>query len=645
MVPCTSILEQFETSQQTYIGRPTSSKRTPREYRTFDKVIFVVLSMGARRNKGCRKRRKFHGNQLTVTETPREDTFVCQEREGRKRPSTTPDVAGASSPNQPSNARSSQYDETPLTTKRLKTSNENEDHESMDNSNDYFVLMNFECLIKIIETVGHCPNCLGQLKLENQLESRMGFACKLKLACGKCNLEQFYYTSNKVDVKEGPGRKSFEVNLRAAVAFREIGKGHQGLENFSRVMNMHGISSKGYEKISHEVHVAYDQVGTESMRKAGCEVHAHGKETLSGDPSIALCECSFDGTRQKRGHSSYNGVVTAISMGKCIDRHVMSKYCRGCQKWNTKQGTTEFDHWKAEHSCPINHTKSCGAMEAAGAVAMFSSSVEKHKLIYSKYIGDGDTSSFKEVVNAKPYVHFNITPTKLECVGHVQKRLGTRLRDLRKAHKNSTTSMSGRGKLTDKVINTLQNYLGMAIRDNKGNLYQMKKAVGAVLWHCTQFADEAFRHRFCPSNENSWCKWQRDQITGNSTYKKSINLPKWIHDLLKPIFQDLSSDELLSKCLHGKTQNANESLNNLIWRKCPKNVFVQRDTLECAVNSAVIEFNEGPCGISDVLKELGMLPGVLTERGSDKKTVRRMKNMKLKLSEHGKKRRKVLRGI
>ena len=70
----------------------------------------------------------------------------------------------------------------------------------------------------------------------------------------------------------------------------------------------------------------------------------------------------------------------------------MSKYCRGCQKWKTKQGTIGFEHWKAEHRCPINYTKSSVAMEAAGAVAIFSSSVEKHKLIYSKYIGDGDTS-------------------------------------------------------------------------------------------------------------------------------------------------------------------------------------------------------------------------------------------------------------
>ena len=31
-------------------------------------------------------------------------------------------------------------------------------------------------------------------------------------------------------------------------------------------------------------------------------------------------------------------------------------------------------------------------MEAAGAVEMFQHSVQKHKLVYSQYLGDGDTS-------------------------------------------------------------------------------------------------------------------------------------------------------------------------------------------------------------------------------------------------------------
>ena len=49
---------------------------------------------------------------------------------------------------------------------------------------------------------------------------------------------------------------------------------------------------------------------------------------------------------------------------------------------------------------------------------------------------------------------------------------------------------------------------------------------------------------------------------------------------LKPIFTRLSSPELLSKCLHDTTQNNNEALDGVIWKKCPKEVFVERQTLE-----------------------------------------------------------------
>ena len=65
---------------------------------------------------------------------------------------------------------------------------------------------------------------------------------------------------------------------------------------------------------------------------------------------------------------------------------------------------------------------------------------------------------------------------------------------------------------------------------------------------------------------------------------------------------NLSSDQLLTKCLHGRTQNVNEALNQLIWKKCPKDVFVERFTLEVGVFSAVINFNNGATGIIDVLK-------------------------------------------
>ena len=150
-------------------------------------------------------------------------------------------------------------------------------------------------------------------------------------------------------------------------------------------------------------------------------------------------------------------------------------------------------------------------------------------------------------------------PVKLECVGHVQKRLGTRLRKLRTDYKGKKLDdgkkIMGKGRLSDKSINTLQNYFGMAIRQNASNLYVMKKAIGAVLYHCSDIANEDDRHKYCPRDANGWCKWQQDKISGISTYKKKVNLPLCIKQLIEPIFRQLSSDDLLSRCLHGQTQS------------------------------------------------------------------------------------------
>ena len=277
-------------------------------------------------------------------------------------------------------------------------------------------------------------------------------------------------------------------------------------------------------------------------------------------------------------------------------------------------------------------------MEAAGAFDIFSRSVEKHNRIYKNYIGDGDTSSYKEVVKNNPYRKYGIIPSKLECVGHIHKRLGIKVQAIRNEYKTQKEILSGRGKLTDKVINSMQNYYGMAIRQNRGHLYPMKKAVGAVLWHCTAHDNDEIRHQFCPNGHEPWCKWKKHQSMESNSQpapKSSINVPKWIHDILKPLFADLSSDELLLMCLHGKTQNANEALNNIIWSKCPKTIFVKRATLEMAVNSSVINYNDGAKGIENVLAQFNTKPGLYMSSGSQRQEKRKIKEMQLKASEEG----------
>jgi hypothetical protein len=109
---------------------------------------------------------------------------------------------------------------------------------------------------------------------------------------------------------------------------------------------------------------------------------------------------------------------------------------------------------------------------------IFGHSQEKYKLQYTEYFGDGDSKGFSEVQDI--YTNENVKVVKKECVGHVQKRVGTALRKLKKEDKG----LGGKGKLTDTLIDQLQNYYGIAIRSNVGNLEAMKKAIQANLMHC-----------------------------------------------------------------------------------------------------------------------------------------------------------------
>ena len=78
---------------------------------------------------------------------------------------------------------------------------------------------------------------------------------------------------------------------------------------------------------------------------------------------------------------------------------------------------------------------------------------------------------------------------------------------------------------------------------------------------------------------------------------------------LKRFFINLSSDELLSRCLEGTNQNANEAFNQILWRKCPKNTFVSKDVLEMGTLSSVVNFNDEFLALANVLKNLHLTPG------------------------------------
>ena len=331
------------------------------------------------------------------------------------------------------------------------------------------------------------------------------------------------------------------------------------------------------------------------------------------------CTVSIDGTWQTRGFSSINGIVTCMAGSKCLDHVVLTKHCKGCAYWKGKDlNTPEYAEWKESHNCPANHSGTSSSMESAGAIQIFKRSVERFNLRYTKYLGDGDSASFSNVQEAKPYGD-QTSITKLECIGHIQKRIGSRLRQLKSDWRGKKLDdgkgIGGKGRLTDAAVNKLQNYFGIAIRTNIDSIYAMKKSIYASLFHNSELDPEE-RHKFCPRSMESWCKWQKQKAEGKEpTFTSTLDIPLAIHKLVLPIFKSLTSDELLSKCLHGKTQNANEALHGLIWQRCPKIRFSGRKVVEIAVASAVCHLNYGKDSIKNVLHTMALDSGFQTEQG------------------------------
>ena len=154
--------------------------------------------------------------------------------------------------------------------------------------------------------------------------------------------------------------------------------------------------------------------------------------------------------------------------------------CKQWDIWENEKGTQEYTDWKFKHSYSINHEGSAGAMEVNWLKRIFSRSIRLHKLRYNFYIRDDDSKCFNEIIKLSPYPGHNIE--KGECIGHVQKWVGTWFRSIKKDYKKKKL-LDGKGigggkeRLTDKVINTLQNHYGIAIRQNIDNFYAMRKAV------------------------------------------------------------------------------------------------------------------------------------------------------------------------
>ncbi|XP_043258074.1 uncharacterized protein LOC122400607 [Colletes gigas] len=461
-----------------------------------------------------------------------------------------------------------------------------------------YCILNFYTAFAAISASVICKTCKNEVHFTKTSSRGLGFKIKLQCTCGF----QYINSSPFID-------KAFEVNRLIIVAMRLLGIGREGVNLFCGIMDIGlGLSTSCYSSVMKKFHSASAAVYNCVLQRAMDEEKEMTLETESSSSNLTV---SGDGTWKKRGFSSRFGVTTLIGKysKKVLDAVIKSSFCQACALSKSKMATEEFDIWFENHKekCSNNHHGSAGKMEVDAAVEMFFRSVEKYGVKYTRYIGDGDCKTYKAIVDACPYGEDTIVEKK-ECIGHVAKRMGARLRSVKKQSKG--IGGKGKGKLTDKVIGDLTIYYGLAIRRHCHSIEEMKKAVWSTFYHYAS-SDENPQHTYCPPGPSSWCKW-RNAETAGSLEEFSHDKPPLCDEVLKaikPVYENLSSQDLLERCLGAETQNNNESLNSLIWTFAPKHIHSGTATVEIATFLAACIFNEGFSSILKILDTMGVKIG------------------------------------
>lgn len=297
---------------------------------------------------------------------------------------------------------------------RSKLGNFSLEYNQFEDNKFTYDIVDLEGLMKSIYSVAVCKDCGNELTCRTVL--RVGLATKLQIECSRPScLKTTFLTSPKVELcHEGKQVKDlYDINLRLVYGLRTIGKGQTSGDVLCAILNLPSPPTR-FQRYVDFLTPAVKEVALNTMKEAV-------QEAVDQNEGVNEIAIGLDGTWQKRGFVSLNGVITATSVdvGKVIDIEIFSKYCDCKQK-------LEKIH---EANCKANYLGTSGGMEVQGARTIFSRSLPQYNVKYLKYLGDGDSKGFETV--SKEAIYGTSTIEKLECLGHVQKRMGTRLRNLK----------------------------------------------------------------------------------------------------------------------------------------------------------------------------------------------------------------------
>ena len=234
-------------------------------------------------------------------------------------------------------------------------------------------------------------------------------------------------------------------------------------------------------------------------------------------------------------------------------------------------------------------------MEPEAAQRIWGRSLERNRLVYSVFVGDGNSKAFQRVTTLNPYPLVKVQ--KEECLTPVAKRLKKNLKEIEPSTKTKTYIQH---KLPEWKADYIASNYSTVILQNRGTTPDKLSRALRLLNHAAGI------HSGCPTGENSWCRWNRPSI---STTPATLNTFTTVDiQKVQEAFNTYATTEFCSHLTLGLTQNTNESLHNMIWCLCSKNKYVSPQSIRISTAIAVLAFNEGELSLFGIMYDLGLAP-------------------------------------
>ncbi|GFT78761.1 uncharacterized protein TNCV_1805521 [Trichonephila clavipes] len=189
-----------------------------------------------------------------------------------------------------------------------------------DDQSSVNIVIDLNIISELLKSMARCKYCnkCDTLIITEDARSRRGLCVSLTLQCTFCGQA---FTSMSSNSTNGVN----DISVILAYWLRCIGKGSSAAKTFCAVMNLPPPPAK-FQRYNGILLESLSKVSDASMKKAV-------EETIKMNNSNRDITAVFDGSWQKRGHTSLNGVVSATSLetGKVLDFECLSKYCFVCK--------------------------------------------------------------------------------------------------------------------------------------------------------------------------------------------------------------------------------------------------------------------------------------------------------------------------